>query len=208
MIHLTTLPGLSKKEDVALVSGRGVGLDVGRSAAEELGSGIFIFTTKGKGSKITMRLPISTVVAQALMVKASGSIFAVPMSSVIEIIRIDNTDIKPIEHQETVINRDKVLPVFRFEKLFPQAVHSTTDSTAPIDAHARDSSNGKINIVVVEYDNRQFGIAVDRLITQQDIVIKQLSRELKGVRGFSGATILGDGSVALVLDVATVLQEK
>ena len=99
-----------------------------------------------------------------------------------------------MEHQETILHRDRILPVIRLDKLF------TGQEMGP-----KEQETDRLNLVVLEHGANQFGVKVDKLISQQDIVIKQLTKDLKGVKGFAGATILGDGSVALVLDVGTLV---
>lgn len=209
IIDFVTHPGFSTKKEVTEVSGRGVGFDVAKEKAESLGGGIIIESNENKGSKITMRLPITTAVVQALLAKILGKVFAIPISSVIEIVVINESDIKKLEHQETILHRDKVLPIVRLEKIFQGTANSAQWS---VEENVSENKNSKpltqdsrLNIVVVEYGSQQFGIVVDTLLSQHDIVIKQLTKELKGIRGFAGATILGDGKVALVLDVATLI---
>ncbi len=210
---LTAHPGFSTKKEVTEVSGRGVGLDVVRERAESLGGGIAIESTAGKGTKISMRLPVTTAVVKALLEKLSARTFALPISSVTEIIVIEEKVIKKMEHQETILHRNKVLPIMRLDKLFssPDANRSATADYRPSTRAAKSllsttsEARHRLNIVVVEFGVRQCGIVVDELLMQQDIVIKQLTKELKGIRGFAGATILGDGTVALVLDVASLI---
>jgi two-component system chemotaxis sensor kinase CheA len=126
------------------------------------------------------------------MVDSLSKTFAIPISSIVEIVVVNKGDVKEIEHQETILHRDRVLPIVRLDSLFGGGVAAATDKT-------------QLNIVIAEFGAKQFGIVVDRLQRQQDIVVKQLTKELKGIRGFAGATILGDGNVALVLDVATLV---
>ncbi|MDD5773903.1 MAG: chemotaxis protein CheA [bacterium] len=198
ILLLTAHPGLSTKQEVTDISGRGVGLDVVKQKTESLGGSVVIESDVGLGAKITMRLPITTAVVQALMVVILQKTFAIPISSVIEILVAKENDIKKIEASETILHRNKVLPIIRLENLFSLVCDMNSDSRTA--AH-----NSLIKIVIVEFENKQFGIVVDKLLSQQDIVIKQLSKEFKGIHGFAGATILGDGKVALILDVATLI---
>lgn len=194
ILLLATMPGFSTRAEVTDVSGRGVGLDVVKQKAESLGGGVFIESKPGQGSTIGMRLPVTTAVVHALLARAMNEIFAVPISSVVEIVVVDKSDIKEIELHETILHRREVLPIVRLEKLFAGTPNSELRT-----------SNSQLNVVIVEYGSKKFGIVVEKLVNQQNIVIKQLTRELKGIKGFAGATILGDGSVALVLDVATLI---
>jgi len=190
ILMLTTKPGFSTAGEVTDVSGRGVGLDVAKQKVESLGGSLVFETNVGTGTKITLRLPLTTAVIQALMVVHFGRTFALPIASVVEIVPVPVQEIKKIEGSETILHRDHVLPIVRLEKLFGEEVKNAA---------------ARLNVVVVEFNEKKFGIAVERLLNQQDIVIKQLTKELKGIRGFAGATILGDGNVALVLDVATLV---
>lgn len=191
ILFLTANPGFSTKKEVTEVSGRGVGLDVVKNTAESLGGSVLIESKLNYGTKISLRLPVTTAVVQALLVKAVGSVYAFPISNVVEIVVIEKQQIKKVEGQETFFHRGDVMPMVRLDKMFR------------FDNVAKDGE--KINILIVEFGSKQFGIVVDELLRQQDIVIKQLTKELKGVKGFAGATILGDGSVAFVLDVATLI---
>lgn len=193
---LATEPGFSTKKDVSEISGRGVGLDVVKSKSQDLGGSLIVESKKGIGTKISMRLPITTAVVQALVMNVGGKVFAIPISNILEIIEIGEDKIKKLENRETIIHRDAVLALLRCDDLF----HKHMDF---IDMPGK--CNGNKNVIIVDADNNHVAIMVDRLIGQQDIVIKQLPRELKGIRGFAGATIMGDGSVALVLDVATLI---
>ncbi|MBI5417727.1 chemotaxis protein CheA [Candidatus Poribacteria bacterium] len=189
VLLLAAHPGITTKKEVSEISGRGVGLDVVKQKAENLGGNIFIESTFGKGTKITICLPITTALVQALIVKSSNKSFAIPISNVIEIIKIKDKDIKKIEQEETIIHRNCVLPILNLNSL--------------INNNEKEIVS-KINMVIVEFAGKRFGIIVDKLLNQHEIVIKQLPKELKGIRGLSGATILGSGSVALVLDVASL----
>ncbi len=193
---LAAHPGFTTNKEVTEISGRGVGLDVARDKAIDLGGGLLIKSDIGKGTRVSMRLPVTTAVIQALLVLIRDKVFAIPISSIVEIIVVDKASIKKVKRQETILHRDKVIPIAR-----PKRVLKTLKDRDD----TQDNISDKQSIVIVEYNAKQFGIVVDRLVSQQDIVIKQLTKELKGIRGFSGATILGDGSVALVMDVATLI---
>jgi two-component system chemotaxis sensor kinase CheA len=189
ILLLTATPGFSTKNEVTEISGRGVGLDVAKRTAENLGGSLLISSKPGQGTSITMRLPVTTAVVKALLVGAGGRTFAIPISNITEIVACTEEDVKRVEHQQTILNRGQVLPLVRLSSLF-----------------GFDTTKGdKLNVVVIEFGGKRFGIAVDTLRSQQDIVIKQLAKDLKGVKGFAGATIMGDGKVALVLDVATLI---
>ncbi|HLD45397.1 MAG TPA: chemotaxis protein CheA, partial [bacterium] len=185
VLLLTTQPGFSTKEAITRVSGRGVGLDVARTKMEKLGGSLLIQSQRDEGTKFSMRLPLTTAVIKALLVKSQGRTYAMPVANIIELVIVKEENINTIENRETFFHRDRVLPLVRMDW----------------ESHAYEARNA-LNVVVVETGNNPFGIVVDSLVSQQDIVVKQLARELRGVRGIAGATILGDGNVALVLDVA------
>lgn len=193
VLLLTATPGFSTKSTVTNLSGRGVGLDVAKETVEGLGGSLLMRSTIGKGTLVTLRLPITTAVVKALLVGMMDRIFAIPTTSIVEIVVKAEHDIKRIENQETILHRNVILPIVRLNGLF---------QTSRIDK--KGAADDRLNIVVVEFGTRQFGVVVEKLLVQQDIVIKQLTKELKGIKGFAGATILGSGSVALVLDVATL----
>jgi len=198
ILLLTAHPGFSTQKEVTEISGRGVGLDVAKNKAESLGGSILIESQPDKGTKIIMRLPVTTTVLKALLVRITNKAFAIPVSSIVEITVVKSESIKTIEGKETIIHRDQVLPVIRPARLFQASVINTLPDSEP-------AQQRRLNLVIVENGAIQFGLAVEQLIGQHDIVIKQLTKELRGIRGFAGATILGDGSVALVLDVATLV---
>ncbi len=204
VLLLTANPGFSLKKEVTEVSGRGVGLDVAKNKAEALGGALVIESQAGRGSKITMRLPVTTAVIRALLIGALGRTFAVPISNILEIVASHEDDVKKIEHQETLLHRGRVLPLVRLDVILSGA-KNPANASERAGSFAKAQDDTKLNVVVVEFGAKKFGIVVDRLVSQQDIVIKQLTKELKGIKGFAGATILGDGKVALVLDVATLI---
>lgn len=200
---VTAMPGFSTSESVTDVSGRGVGLDVVKEKTERLGGSLKIESIKGSGTKISMRLPITTAVVRALLVGVESRVFAVPVSAINEIVVINDGDVNMFENVETIFHHDRVIPLIRLGRHF-----SICAGTAPEDAiedDAKFKKRGRINALVLEDGDRHFALTVDKLMKQQDIVIKQFTRELKGVRGFAGATILGDGSVALVLDISSFI---
>lgn len=202
ILFLSTMPGLSTKKEITDVSGRGVGLDVVKDKTQSLGGRVLIESMPAKGCKMTMQLPITTAVVQALLIQSAEEIFALPISSVEEILVMQESDVKRIEREETLLHRDHVLPLVRLDRLLPiTGAHHLSSVSEP----RTNAPSSRMNVVIVESNTKRFGIVVDKVVKQRDIVIKQLSKEFKGISGFAGATILGDGSVALVLDVATLV---
>ncbi|MHC1576330.1 MAG: chemotaxis protein CheW [Methanosarcinaceae archaeon] len=192
VINLIFAPGFSGAEKVTDVSGRGVGMDAVRSKIEKLGGSVTVESEADKGSKIQLQLPLTVAIIQSLMVRLNDEVYAVPLSNVVRDVGINASDIKTIERQEVIIHREKVLPLIRLHNL----LHTPTP--------AKDKE--KLIVVVVEKMGNNIGLIVDELLGQQEVIIKTLdSNILKDTKGFAGATILGNGSVALILDIATLI---
>ncbi len=189
-INLCFAPGFSTAEKITDVSGRGVGLDVVKTKIEGLSGSIKLESWVGKGTKITLKLPLTIAIIQSLMVKVSGEIYAIPITNVIRDLAINKSQIKTIKGEEVILLRDEVLPLVRLHKLFGRQTNGHED----------------IVVVVVERKGSNIGLVVDQLIGQQEVIIKNFdNRFLKRIKGFAGATIMGDGNVALIIDVGTIL---
>ncbi len=193
ILMLTTLPGFSTSDRVTEVSGRGVGLDVVKSKVEALNGVLEIQTEKGKGTKVTVKLPLTLAIIQALLTKVGEEIYAIPLANIDETLSITPQDIKLVRNQEVILLRGSVLPLVKLQEI--------------LDVPVVSSGNGgeEYAVVVARVGERRAGLVVDSLIGQQEIVIKSLGKLLKGIRGISGATILGDGRVALILDVVPLI---
>ncbi|MDP2846312.1 MAG: chemotaxis protein CheA, partial [Candidatus Methanoperedens sp.] len=190
VLNFSYLPGFSTAEKVTEVSGRGVGRDVVKTKIESMGGTVRIESKVGKGTKITLKLPLTVAIIQSQMVKVGKDIYAIPISNVIRDVAIRKDQIKTIRSEEVVMVRGEVVPLVRLHKLFG------FDS----------NGSNELIVVVVERNGINVGLVVDRLIGKQEIIIKNLdNRFLKGLKGFAGATIMGDGNVALILDVGTLL---
>ncbi|MBU4223033.1 MAG: chemotaxis protein CheA [Euryarchaeota archaeon] len=190
VLNFSYLPGFSTAEKVTEVSGRGVGMDVVKTKIESMGGTVKIESMVGKGTKITLKLPLTVAIIQSQMVKVGKDIYAIPISNVIRDVAIRKDQIKTIRSEEVVMVRGEVLPLVRLHKLFG------LDS----------NGSNELIVVVVEMNGINVGLVVDGLIGKQEIIIKNLdNRFLKGLKGFAGATIMGDGNVALILDVGTLL---
>ena len=190
VLNISYLPGFSTAEKVTEVSGRGVGMDVVKTKIESMGGTVSIESKIGKGTKISLKLPLTVAIIQSQMVQVGKDIYAIPISNVIRGVAIRKDQIKTIRSEEVVIVRGEVVPLVRLHKLFG---FDSNDSNELI-------------VVVVERNGVNIGLVVDRLIGKQEIIIKNLdNRLLKGLKGFAGATIMGDGNVALILDVGTLL---
>jgi two-component system, chemotaxis family, sensor kinase CheA len=188
---LLFLPGFSTAETVTNISGRGVGLDVVKSNIERLGGNVDIDSQVGRGSTFRIRIPLTLAIIPALMIGAAGERFAIPQVNLVELVRID------VEQARTLIERIHGVPVYRLRgNLLPLVELSRVLELSSSD-EPRD-----LNMIVLQADDRQFGLLVDHIFDTEEIVVKPLGRELKGLDTYAGATIMGDGRVALILDVA------
>ena len=186
VINLLFNAGFSTAKEVTDLSGRGVGLDVVKSKIESLNGTVEVDTVLGKGSKFIIRLPLTLAIIQALMITLKEEIYAIPLNNIKEISTINSEGISMIQDQEVVLYRGKTLPLIRLGSIL-----NTTNYEKNI---------GDMLVVVIKKGDEEAGIIVDELIGQQEIVIKSLGRYLKGINIIAGATILGNGGVALIVD--------
>lgn len=193
IINLIFVPGMSTATEVTDVSGRGVGMDIVRNNIEKINGQILIDSKVGKGSVFTIKLPLTLAIIQALMINVNERIFAIPLTSVQETIQIHNEDIQHLKNQEAIMLRGNVLPILRMKNIFYPELDS--------------KDTGKLFIVVVSMLDKQVGLVVDSLVGEQEIVIKNLSKFIGDIKGISGATIMGDGRVALILDIASLINK-
>ncbi len=192
--ELIFMPGFSTADVVSDVSGRGVGMDVVRRNINELGGGIEIESTPGKGSAIIIRLPLTLAILDGQSVIVGNETYIIPLVSIVESIQVREEQINRVAGRgETFKLRDEYLPVVRLHEIF--------DITKP---KAKELDEGLL--VVVEGEGRNCGLFVDDLLGQQQVVIKSLEANYGKVDGISGATILGDGSVALILDIQGLMR--
>ncbi|NOT96183.1 MAG: chemotaxis protein CheA, partial [Nitrospira sp.] len=191
VVNLIFLPGFSTAENVTDVSGRGVGMDVVRTNIRKMNGTVEIESEQGKGSLITIKLPLTIAIIQALMVEVEHATFAIPLSSVIEAVRITKSDIKTINGREVLHLRDRVLPLLRLAQEFDIPV---------------DPDRDRFNVVVTALGDRRIGVVVDELRSQEEVVIKSIWEYLDSIKGISGATITGDGKVVLILDISELVE--
>jgi two-component system chemotaxis sensor kinase CheA len=194
VLGLIFLPGLSTRESVDDLSGRGVGMDVVKTNIGKLGGVIDVHSETGIGTKMTITLPITLAIVAALMVRSAGQVFAVPLASVSEALSFEEGAVRNLDGREVITLRGATLPLCRLDRLLG------------LRRSSNDSGRRRF-VVVAAVGSRRLGIVVDHLYGQQDIVIKPLGRSLSSVRGFAGATELGDQRVGLVLDAAAVIEE-
>ena len=188
-------PGFSTASAVSEISGRGVGLDVVRKNIQELKGTIDILSTPGQGTTFRIMLPITLAIIQALIVRAGGEQFAIPLTSVEESLRIYSRDIRTVERKEVFTLRDFTLPLLRLADAFG----------APDDGeHGPDT---KWFVVVTRSGEKVAGILVDALVRQQEVVIKSIGERLKTIPGIAGATEVGEGEIVLVIDVGGLIEK-
>ncbi len=192
-VRLLFVPGFSTARVVTDVSGRGVGMDAVKTKIESLGGMVDIETKVNEGSKFKIRLPLTLAIIQALLVDVGEEIYAVPLGSIDSTINITPGDIKTIQSQEVILLRGQIIPIIRLNKLLGTAA-------------AAGDSQEELYVVIVHMGDQKAGVIVDTLIGQQEIVIKSLGKLLAGIKVLAGATILGDGKVALILDVGSLMQ--
>jgi len=193
--NLMFLPGLSTKDVADEMSGRGVGMDVVKTNIARLSGIIDVESEPGQGTRLTLTLPITLAIIQALIIRAAGRTFAVPLNSVLESLRVTQADVRTIERREVMSLRGQTLPLARLEKLFR------------LDRADLEGVPNKQFVVVVGLAQHRIGLLVDELHGQEDIVIKSLGRALSEVPGIAGATELGGKKTVLVLDVAQIVEE-
>ncbi len=187
LIELITRPGFSTSETITTTSGRGVGMDVVKSNIEKLNGTLDIDSIKGQGTRIRIKIPLTLAIIKALLVKTGDETFTIPLTAVEETLQIFGSEISTIEGVEVFKLRDSILPLLRLSELLN--IKSGTDRA------------GSTYIVVVNTGSKQTGLVVDALLGQEETVIKPLVDYLQENSGFSGATILGDGSISLILDI-------
>ncbi|MBD1553934.1 chemotaxis protein CheA [Pseudomonas typographi] len=191
--NLIFAPGFSTKTEISDVSGRGVGMDVVKTKIAQLNGSINIFSAKGQGSKIVIKVPLTLAIMPTLMVMLGEQAFAFPLVSVNEIFHLDLSRTNVVDGQEVVIVRDKALPLFYLKRWL---VNNAASAEQQREGH----------VVILSVGTQRIGFVVDQLVGQEEVVIKPLGKMLQGTPGMSGATITGDGRIALILDVPSMLK--
>lgn len=198
-INLVFRPGLSLAERVTSVSGRGVGMDVVKTNIEKIGGTVDIQSKIGEGTIIKLKIPLTLAIIPGLIVKAGGDRYAIPQVSLLELVRLEG------EQAEKGIEMVQDAPVYRLRgKLLPLVYLSSELHTGNGDSS--DDQEIIVNIVVLQADERQFGLVVDEILDTEEIVVKPLSKQLKDIQAFAGVSVMGDGKVALILDVLGLAQ--
>ncbi len=188
-------PGFSTAQKVSNISGRGVGMDVVKTNIEKLNGTIEVKSEINKGTTIMLKIPLTLAIIQALLVKVTKEFFAIPLVSVVETVRITKDDINKVENRDVLRLRDSIIPlVYLGDALGIGKNKKTIDSK-------------EIYVVVVAVAEKKIGLVVDKLIGREEIVIKSLGNYLVNIKSISGATIMGDGSVTLILDIPSIVSE-
>ncbi|MBK9966411.1 MAG: Hpt domain-containing protein [Holophagales bacterium] len=193
------LPGFSTARTVSDVSGRGVGLDVVKRNIESLGGQIEVFTDAGRSTRFSIRIPLTMAIMQALLVRVAEEVYSIPVSAVIQTVKVGRSDISTVEGQEVLTLRGKVVPLVRLSDVFDYRYHEETGQ-----GPAERAEGESLYAVVLQGEGREIAIAAEGMIGSQDLVIKSLEDDLVDARGVAGAAILGDGTVTLILDVPEI----
>ncbi|WP_018693203.1 chemotaxis protein CheA [Algicola sagamiensis] len=194
--NLIFAPGFSTKEEISDISGRGVGMDVVKTKINQLNGSIHIESQKGEGTVLQIKVPLTLAILPTLMVVVNEQPFALPLATVNEIFHLDLTKTNNVDGQLTIIVREKAIPLFYLEQWLCRSYASSSSS--------EDKNEG--HVVIVQIGTQQVGFVVHSLIGQEEVVIKPLDNLLQGTPGMAGATITSDGSIALILDVPSLLK--
>lgn len=192
-IDLLFRPSFSTADKISDVSGRGVGLDVVKTKIESLGGSIEARTVKGEGSTFIIQLPLTLAIIQALMVEVGNEKYAIPLGNIDTIEEISDDEIKLVQSKEVIYLRGSVIPIVRMNEVLE------------MEDYEQDPQKQSMVVVVVKKGDQRLGLGVDNLLGQQETVIKSMGHHITNAKLFSGATILGDGEVALILDTNTLI---
>jgi len=195
VVDLIFLAGLSTARSISDVSGRGVGMDVVRANIERLRGTVNVETHPGQGTTFELRLPLTLAIMPVLLVDLDGGTYCIPLSSITEVLRITPRSIHRVDRGEVMLWRDTTMPLLRLRRIFR------------LDGQGPDPDEQSFPVVAARWGEEKAGLVVDRLLGQQEIVIKNLGRMIGQATGISGATILGDGSVALIIDVPGLIKQ-
>jgi two-component system chemotaxis sensor kinase CheA len=203
VFNMVFLPGFSTAEKVTQVSGRGVGMDVVKTNVEKIGGMVDIQSTPGEGTTVRVKIPLTLAIIPALIVRCSGERFAIPQVSLTELVRLESgKGIEMVLGSPVYRLRGQLLPLVYLS----QTLKTGRAADGPPDVEKAAIEPQCVNIVVLQAERRQFGLVVDDILDTEEIVVKPLGKQLKGISVYSGATIMGDGRVALILDVLGLAQ--
>jgi|UniRef100_A0A7V3VT08 two-component system chemotaxis sensor kinase CheA len=193
ILNITFLPNFSTNEVSTEISGRGVGMDVVKNVVEALNGSVYLESTEKQGSRVTIKLPLTLSIIQALLVDVAEQVYAIPISAIDSTLSIKENELKNLEGRKTIIVRNELVPLIDLREYF---------------GTSKSQQNLRAELVVVKYKGKKYGFTVDKLIRQQDIVIKALGKFFKETREFSGGAILGNGSIALIIDVPSLVEKS
>ncbi len=191
------LPGLSTAEKVTEVSGRGVGMDIVRSKIEEINGSVDVESEPGVGTTFTIKLPLTLAILPSLMVEIDGDVFAVPLESVAEIVCIGRREVNTVQGRRMASVRDRVVSILTLDTVFSWRQAAKENSERDADA---------LTLVIIGEGNQQLGLAVNRVLGEEDVVIKSIADNYRNVAGIAGASILGDGRISLILDPHALIE--
>ncbi len=194
--NLIFAPGFSTKTEISDVSGRGVGMDVVKTRISQLNGAVEVDSTLGKGSRLTIKLPLTLAIMPTLMVELGGQVFALPLANVNEIFDMESAKLSTVDGKEVVIIREKAVPLVRLSNWLVNDSAQASDGDAEGDGF----------VVVTTIGGQHIGCVVDQLVGQEEVVIKPLGAMLHGTKGVSGATITGNGGIALILDMPGLME--
>jgi two-component system, chemotaxis family, sensor kinase CheA len=193
-LDLVFASGISTAIKITEISGRGVGLDVVRTNVEALGGSVKLETKDGQGTKFTVRLPLTLMTINGFLVSSDNTTYVIPMASMVEVLRLDPKDMETVMGRQVIKVRDKVFPLLKLDKEFVKDTVETNQSA-------------KTLVTIIKAGEKNIALAVDSVREPQEVVVKSMGKYIGGVRGVTGATILGDGRVALIIDAPTMARE-
>ncbi|WP_457571854.1 chemotaxis protein CheW [Desulfovulcanus sp.] len=199
-LQLIFAPGLSTAREISDVSGRGVGMDAVRAMVENVGGSVNISSEPGKGTTVSLSLPLSMAVTRILMIEVAGELFGVPIENVAETVRIHIDEIHHIKDMEAIVLRERLIPLYRLKEIL--RLHSPTKQQPDSQAMQDD----EIAVLIITLGRHEFGLVVDKFHEGIDIILKPLEGMMEQFRLYSGATLLGDGRVLLVLNPKEIVQ--
>ena len=223
LYRLAWTPGLSTAQRLSEVSGRGMGMDIVRSTVENLNGSVELESAPGRGTTVVIKLPLTLAILPSMLAEMAGEVFAVPLESVVEIVEVGLRDVTTIRGRPAAVVRDRVVPIVTLDALFarlsrhtgrPTAVrqedkHACLSPNTPTrsDRQESPSSSGENRVLVVlGSPDRQIGLAVDRVLGEEDVVVKSLAANYRNVAGLTGAGISGEGRVFLILDPPALIE--
>jgi two-component system, chemotaxis family, sensor kinase CheA len=196
-LRVVLMPGFSTAKVVTEVSGRGVGMDVVRNNIERLGGWVDVTSTPGSGTRVSLSLPLTLAIIGALLVRSGSRVCALPLTGVLETLRVEPSTLARVRGHDVLTLRNRVIPVEQLDS-------ALGDAPRPLVANER----GFVNLVVVRSRGSEMALAVDAFVGQHEIVLKSLSKVTGDRRGLAGATVMADGTVGLVVDIAALLENR